>query len=122
MNKPAESGGSVRARRRATRSAMLSELAWAEIACSLKLSVREVQLVRGVFDDRTDFAIAIDLGISPHTVHTHVERLHRKLAVTDRVQLVLRIIDEFLALTVAPGTVLPSICAKRAAGRCPLWG
>ena len=99
---------------------MLSDQAWREIARSLTLSVRELQIVRGIFDDHTDFAIAADLGISPHTVHTHIERLHHKLAVADRVELVLRIVLEFVALTIAPGTVLPSICANRAAGRCPL--
>lgn len=99
---------------------MLSDQAWGEIARSLTLSVRELQIVRGVFDDRTDFAIAADLGISPHTVHTHIERLHHKLAVGDRVELILRVMQEFVALTIAPATVLPSICANRAAGRCPL--
>jgi hypothetical protein len=33
---------------------------------------------------------------------------------------VLRITDEFLALTVATGSFLPPICANRVAGRCPL--
>jgi DNA-binding CsgD family transcriptional regulator len=99
---------------------MLSEQAWIEIARSLVLSPRELEIVRGVFDDRTEFALAADLGISPHTVHTHIERLHQKLGVTDRVEVVMRIMQEFIALTVAPGTVLPSICANRAAGCCPL--
>jgi DNA-binding CsgD family transcriptional regulator len=99
---------------------MFSEQAWLEIARSLTLSPRELQIVRGVFDDRTEFALAADLGISPHTVHTHIERLHQKLSGTDRVELVVLIMQEFISLTLAPGTDLPSICAKRAAGRCPL--
>ena len=99
---------------------MLSDQAWAEIARSLKLSGRELQIAHGVFDDRTEFAIAAELGISPHTVHTHVERLHHKLAVIDRAELILCVMNEFLGLTVAPGTVLPPVCADRAAGRCPL--
>jgi hypothetical protein len=33
-------------------SAMFSEQAWGEIARSLKLSGRELQIVRGVFDDQ----------------------------------------------------------------------
>lgn len=101
-------------------AAMFSERAWQEIARSLKLSGRELQIVRKVFDDHTEFTIAADLGVSPHTIHTYCERLYRKLAVTDRVKLVLRITDEFLALTVASGSVLPPICANRTAGRCPL--
>ncbi len=101
---------------------MFSEDAWTEIAHSLALSPRELQIVRGIFDDRTEFALAADLGISPHTVHTHIERLHQKLGVTDRVELVLRITNEFLTLTAAPESTLPSICANRTAGRCPLRG
>jgi DNA-binding CsgD family transcriptional regulator len=101
-------------------AAIFSRQAWAEIGRSLQLSGRELQIVRGVFNDQTEFAIAADLGISPHTVHTHIERLHRKLGVPDRVKLVVRVMDEFLARTIAPGSDLPSICANRAAGRCPL--
>ena len=101
-------------------SAIFGGQAWAEIGHSLKLSERELQIIRGVFDDRTEFAIATDLDISPHTVHTHVERLHRKLGIGDRAQLLLRITNEFLALTTALGSTLPPICANRVAGRCPL--
>jgi DNA-binding CsgD family transcriptional regulator len=110
----------LRSQRPAVGSVIFTDVAWGEIARSLKLSRREVQIVRRVFDDRTEFAIAAELGISPHTVHTHFERLHRKLGVVDRVGLVLRVMQEFVALTLAPGTTLPSICANRAAGRCPL--
>jgi DNA-binding NarL/FixJ family response regulator len=101
---------------------MFSEQAWSEIARSLELSPRELQIVRGVFDDRTEFAVAADLGISPHTVHTHIERLHQKLSVADRVELVLRVTNEFLTLTAAPESILPPICANRTARRCPLRG
>lgn len=94
--------------------------AWAAIARSLNLSQREHQLLRGVFDDQTDFFIASTLGISSHTVHTHFERLHQKLGVTNRAQLILRVVDEFLALTAAPGSALPPLCPYRAAARCPL--
>ena len=99
---------------------MLSGQAWDGIARSLKLSTRELQILRDIFDDCTEFAIATDLGVSPHTIHTHCRRLYRKLAVTDRAMLILRIIQEFIALTVAPGSALPPICAKHTAGRCPL--
>ena len=101
-------------------AAMFSEPAWQEIARSLKLSGRELQIIKDVFDDRTEFAIAAHYGVSPHTIHTYCERLYRKLEVNDRVKLILRITDEFLALTVALKTILPPICANLAAGRCPL--
>jgi len=99
---------------------MFSEQAWGEISRSLKLSGRELEIVREVFDDQTEYAIANNLNLSPHTVHTHCERLYHKLAVTNRVKLVLRVTNEFFTLTFAPESGLPPICANQAAGRCPL--
>jgi DNA-binding NarL/FixJ family response regulator len=105
---------------RLTGSAMFSAQAWEKIARTLNLSGRELQIVRGAFDDQKELTLAGDLGMSSHTVHTHIERLHRKLAITDRTQLVLRVTQEFLALTASPAHGLPPICSNRAAGRCPL--
>ena len=102
-------------------SAMFSPEAWAQIARSLGLSGRELQIVHGTFDDKTEFDIAADLHISPSTIHTHVERLHHKLAITDRAQLLLRVMQEFIALTAAPGNDLPPICAVLAARNCPVY-
>ena len=66
---------------------------WRHAARALHLSGRELEIARAIFEDRTESVIAKDLGISPHTVHTHVERLYRKLAVASRTQLVLRVIQ-----------------------------
>jgi DNA-binding CsgD family transcriptional regulator len=98
---------------------MFSPEAWAKIGGSLKLSGRELQIVRGTFDDKTELAMAVDLNISPRTIHTHVERLHHKLVITNRAQLLLRVVQEFLALTATPGNVLPPICAERGTRSCP---
>jgi len=99
---------------------MFSRTAWEAIAQSLRFSGRELEIVQGVFNDRTELAIAGDLTISPHTVHTHVERLHHKLRVGNRLQLVLRVMDEFLRLTLALHSKLPPICANWQVGECPL--
>jgi DNA-binding CsgD family transcriptional regulator len=99
---------------------MLSDMAWREITRSLSLSPREVQIVRATFDDCKESAIGSALGISQRTVHTHIERLHRKLNVADRLQLVLRIMHEFLRLTISPQGDLPPICSNAAADCCPL--
>ena len=101
-------------------SAIFTEDAWKEISRSLNLSGREHQVVRRIFDDCTESTIAADLGISTHTVHTYLDRLHHKLGVVDRVQLILRITNEFLALTALGTKALPPLCANRQAGRCPL--
>lgn len=100
-------------------SAMFSPVAWKQIGCRLGLSGRELQIAQGTFDDKTELAMAADLHISPSTIHSHIERLHRKLAITDRAQLLLRVTQEFLALTALPGSHLPPICADRGKRRCP---
>jgi DNA-binding NarL/FixJ family response regulator len=66
---------------------------WAAIATAFSLSARELLVLQAVFDGDKESAIADDLGLSPHTVHTYFERLHRKLAARDRVELVLRVVE-----------------------------
>ena len=99
---------------------LFAQPAWAALSRSLHLSQREQQLLRGVLDDWTDASIAAALGISPHTVHTHFERLHQKLGVPNRVKLILRVVAEFLALTASPASDLPPICPNRYRCGCPL--
>ena len=100
-------------------AALFCERTWTVLAVNLKLSGRELEIVRGIFNDLKEHDIAAELGVSPHTVHTERERLYRKLGIKDRPQLMLRIIGEFHALTL-DGAALPPICSFRAAGRCPL--
>ena len=69
---------------------------WTRIGCQLSLSPRELEIVKGIFDDRCEQVIAGNLGISTHTVHTHISRLYQKLNVHSRVTLVLRIMAEHL--------------------------
>jgi ATP/maltotriose-dependent transcriptional regulator MalT len=101
-------------------SAMFSAAAWEELARSLKLSGQELRIVCGVFDDCTEAEMADKLKVSRHTIHTHCERLYRKLGVGDRVKLVLRIVEHHLALVLSGGNRLPPICADFAGGACPL--
>jgi DNA-binding NarL/FixJ family response regulator len=72
--------------------------AWKTIAESLRISDRELQIVQAIFDDRKELAIAQELTISVHTVHSHLERLYRKLGVSSRVGLVLCIVSKYLSL------------------------
>jgi DNA-binding NarL/FixJ family response regulator len=71
--------------------------AWRILAKSLHISDRELQIVQEIFDDRKESAIADDLTISVHTVHTHLERLYRKLGVSTRAGLILYILSEYLS-------------------------
>ena len=96
--KPATSDASSSVEPRPTGRHLLPPDSWQAIFHALKLSYRELQIVQGVFDDQKELAIARDLRISPNTVHTHMERLYRKLEVTSRVELVVRIFTEYLAI------------------------
>lgn len=76
---------------------LIEDSDWIEVARVLRLSGRELQIVKGVFDDATEPAIAANLGCSSHTVHTHFERLHHKLGAHTRAQIILRVVQEVLA-------------------------
>jgi DNA-binding NarL/FixJ family response regulator len=76
---------------------ILPPSAWQTIATSLRISARELQIIQEIFDDRKEMAIAAELTISVHTVHTHLERLYRKLGVGSRVGLILCIFAEYFS-------------------------
>ena len=52
------------------------------------LSKREREILQAVADGATTKQVATDLGISPHTVKTHLERIFEKLGANDRAQAV----------------------------------
>ena len=52
------------------------------------LSKREREILQTVADGATTRQVATDLGISPHTVKTHLERIFEKLGANDRAQAV----------------------------------
>lgn len=83
---------------------------WPLLAERLKLSDRELEIAKLVVLDLKEFAIAIRLGISSHTVHTHLDRLYRKLGVGSRLQLVVRLASEYIVL-VRSGAAEP-LCRK----------
>ncbi len=78
--------------------AFLPDSKWLAIATSLRLSRREAEILRGIFNDDSEAVIAELLGMSPHTVHTHLERLYKKLGVNSRCETVVRIFAEYVAL------------------------
>ena len=103
-------------------SRFISPQAWTGIGARLKLSNRELQIAQCVCRDRKESAIARELGVSPHTVHTHLERLYTKIGVCNRIELVLVLFGTFLCLTAEPGSKLPPICGRQCEERCPLRG
>ena len=75
---------------------------WRAIARSLSLSNRELEVVRGVFNGGNEASIADDLSISTHTIHSHFDRLYRKLGIKSRSALIIRVFAEYLKLEPRP--------------------
>ena len=71
---------------------------WRSLGECLKLSARELQITQFVFDDCREDDIARRLGISPHTVHSYLNRLYRKAGVGSRGQLLVRVFAEHLCV------------------------
>jgi DNA-binding CsgD family transcriptional regulator len=86
-------------------SAFLSSADWSAIGASLKLSARELQIVTCIIQDlaETQDDVGRYLGMSPHTVHTHLERLYKKLGVANRSQLIVRVFAEYVHLEATAG-------------------
>ena len=107
-------------RRKLRGASLLSNHAWLEIARALEITKRELQIVQAVFDNQHEAEIATKFEISPHTVHMHLNNLFKKLNVTSRTELVLRIVEQLVALTLSETAVLPPICPRHHTGRCCL--
>jgi len=71
---------------------------WRSLASCLGLSPRECGIVRAVFDGDSEKRTAERLGLSPHTVHTYLWRIYRKLNVQSREGLLVRVFAEFRTL------------------------
>lgn len=59
-----------------------------QAAPSVRLTPRETKVLDQLVEDTPEVAIAEALGVSPHTVRTHVKNLYAKLEVHSRAQAV----------------------------------
>ena len=86
-------------------SAFLSAADWAAIGTSLRLSARELQIVACIVEElaETQDDVGRHLGMSPHTVHTHLERLYKKLGVASRSHLIVRVFAAYVHLETPAG-------------------
>jgi len=87
-------------------SRFLSELNWQAISTQLRLSCREAQIAFLLLQNRSENDVATELGISVHTVHSHLGRLYRKLAIKCRLELIVRVFAAYVelhALTIRAG-------------------
>jgi two-component system response regulator DegU len=68
--------------------AFIEEVQYVEHRPDTPLSRRESEILQKVAYGATTKEVAHDLGISPHTVKTHLERIFEKLGANDRAQAV----------------------------------
>lgn len=64
---------------------------WESIREDIGLSPREFEIALHILRGSGEKKIAAVLGISPHTVHSHLRRIYKKLGVRRRSQLVVRL-------------------------------
>lgn len=72
---------------------LLSSRQWQQVAILQRLTPRETEVTKLLFQELTVREIAVYLGLKMRTVRQHMEKVHRKLSVTNRVGMVLRIIQ-----------------------------
>ena len=77
-------------------AALLPSFAWEHLNTRLRLSPREAEIVQWLCADESEESIGYQLGISKHTVHSHLERLYKKLGATSRAQVVIRLFREYM--------------------------
>ncbi|WP_369622547.1 response regulator transcription factor, partial [Pseudoalteromonas distincta] len=58
------------------------------------MSEREKQVLKLLVEGNKNFAIAQQLEISPETIKSHMRRIMEKLAVRDRTQLVIKVLQQ----------------------------
>ena len=77
---------------------LLSGDDWEKTVRRLRLSVREGEVIRCLIAEQKDRVIAVQLGISTHTVRSHLERIFRKLSVHTRTGVVVAVLSEALKI------------------------
>jgi DNA-binding CsgD family transcriptional regulator len=75
---------------------------WRKLQTTLSVSERQLEVLKCIFDDHVGAGMAGMLGISEHTVHTHLERLYRRMHVSSRGQLMVKVFATFLGRSEAP--------------------
>ena len=72
---------------------LVSDTQWSGLELQFKLTKRELEVCQRMFDGMTRQETASLMGIKTRTVRHYMERIHDKMRVSNRVQLVLRIIQ-----------------------------
>jgi DNA-binding CsgD family transcriptional regulator len=77
-------------------TAFLEECDWRFIIEALHLTMREADIVGSILAGESEARLAARLGISAHTVHTYTDRLYRRLGVSSRCQVAVRVFEVYV--------------------------
>lgn len=84
--------------RRSSIQSLLTAADFASMCRQLKLSSREAEITHLILLAHSERCIAHTLRISTHTVHSHIERLYRKLDIGKRSELITCLFQTYLEL------------------------
>jgi DNA-binding NarL/FixJ family response regulator len=70
---------------------------WDACVVALKLSPRQAGIVQLILRGKKDKEIAIEMGLSKHTVRTYLKRIFDRFDVSDRTTLVLHVLSNHRA-------------------------
>lgn len=74
---------------------LFSDLEWDELIETLSLPRRQAEVVKYIFEGRSDTQIADNMKISVPTVRTHISRLFDKFELQDRNELLRHVFKTF---------------------------
>jgi DNA-binding CsgD family transcriptional regulator len=78
---------------------VLTDAEWEAINGTLHLTARELDIARHLMLGRCENGIAVHLGISANTVHTHLGRVYKKVGVRSAAGLVRRMFAAYVAIS-----------------------
>ncbi|MGA3065576.1 MAG: helix-turn-helix transcriptional regulator [Tepidisphaeraceae bacterium] len=68
---------------------------WKGLVRALDMSGRQAEIIELILQGKKDKQIAMEMGLSKHTVRTYLNRIFARMEVTDRLGLVLRVFAEY---------------------------
>lgn len=88
-------------------SSVLTAKEWGLIASALALTNRELEISQHLCDGARDVDIGATLGVSAHTVHSHLQRMYAKTSTRNRAEFIVRLFTTHLRSL--PRTAAPAI-------------
>ena len=90
------------------RPSFLTDQEWSDLSAAMRLSQRERDIACHLMEGMREAAIGHCLGISVHTVHSHIRRVYGKMRVADRCGLAMRFFAGYAEMAKGPPPKSPT--------------